>query len=155
MWLSSAEFEKVVASTPLFSIDLVVRNVAGEILLGRRTNRPAQNFWFVPGGRVLKNETLDSAFTRLSRKELGVRVERSQCGFLGLYEHFYEDSVFGDRPSTHYIVAGYLLDRVSTTDMQLPLEEHIEYRWWRKGEIAASPEVHENTKLYLPSIQRQ
>lgn len=58
MWLSGDTFRMVVASAPLVSIDLVVENSAGELLLGERLNRPAQGFWFVPGGRVQKNETL-------------------------------------------------------------------------------------------------
>ena len=41
-------FKTVVASTPLVSIDLIVRNRQGQVLLGLRTNRPAQGGWFVP-----------------------------------------------------------------------------------------------------------
>jgi colanic acid biosynthesis protein WcaH len=50
MKLPLTDFKKIVESTPLISIDLVVRNDQGSVLLGKRTNRPAQNFWFVPGG---------------------------------------------------------------------------------------------------------
>lgn len=52
MFLSQEDFATVVRSTPLISIDLIVENERGEFLLGKRTNRPAQGFWFVPGGRV-------------------------------------------------------------------------------------------------------
>jgi colanic acid biosynthesis protein WcaH len=55
-------FRTVIASTPLIAIDLIVRNLQGQILLGWRVNRPAQGYWFVPDGRVLKNEALDNAF---------------------------------------------------------------------------------------------
>jgi colanic acid biosynthesis protein WcaH len=118
MWLSSEDFRHVVDATPLISIDLAVRNARGEILLGERLNRPAQGSWFVPGGRVLKNEPLDRAFERLTLAELGKVFSRSAGRFLGVYEHLYADSVFGDRlnqdeqreaPSTHYVVLGYEL----------------------------------------------
>lgn len=72
MWLTDETFRTVLASTPLVSIDLVVENSAGEILLGQRLNRPAQGFWFVPGGRIQKSESLDAAFRRLTRGELGL-----------------------------------------------------------------------------------
>jgi hypothetical protein len=48
MFLSQEDFATVVRSTPLISIDLIVENERGEFLLGKRTNRPAQGFWFVP-----------------------------------------------------------------------------------------------------------
>ncbi|TOB15241.1 NUDIX domain-containing protein, partial [Vibrio parahaemolyticus] len=55
--LDEQTFKLVVASTPLVSIDLIIRNSKRQILLGQRTNRPAQGFWFVPGGRICKDET--------------------------------------------------------------------------------------------------
>lgn len=88
-WLDAETFQTVVASTPLISIDLLVENEQGEYLLGMRNNRPAQGYWFVPGGRVQKNETLDEAFKRLTRMELGVELERTDARFKGVYEHFY------------------------------------------------------------------
>lgn len=57
-WLDATTFETVVASTPLISIDLLVKNKKGEYLLGLRNNRPAQGYWFVPGGRIQKTKHL-------------------------------------------------------------------------------------------------
>ncbi len=42
------KFELIVESTPLVAIDLVVRAPDKKILLGKRVNRPAQGYWFVP-----------------------------------------------------------------------------------------------------------
>ena len=57
-FLNKQAFTEVIDRTPLVSIDLVVENEKGEILFGLRKNRPAKDYWFVPGGRILKNETL-------------------------------------------------------------------------------------------------
>ena len=65
-------FKTVVESTPLISIDLIVRNKKGEVLLGQRINRPAKGDWFVPGGRILKDESFDNAFKRLIKSELNL-----------------------------------------------------------------------------------
>jgi colanic acid biosynthesis protein WcaH len=62
--LPSKKFEVIVESTPLVSIDLVVRAPDKKILLGKRVNRPAQGYWFVPGGRVLKDESVKLTFKR-------------------------------------------------------------------------------------------
>lgn len=147
-WLSNEVFKSVVAATPLVSIDLIVENEQGSILLGKRVNRPAAGFWFVPGGRVQKNETLDSAFQRLTREELGSEFERNQARFLGVYEHLYGDSVFGENPSTHYVVLGY---RLITTEsgLALPYQQHTEFQWWLPSRAISSEQVHSNTKMYL------
>lgn len=50
MFLRQEDFATVVRSTPLVSLDFIVENSRGEFLLGKRTNRPAQGYWFVPGG---------------------------------------------------------------------------------------------------------
>jgi colanic acid biosynthesis protein WcaH len=71
MFLDKETFSTVIESTPLVSIDLVIKNQQGQALLGQRLNRPAKGFWFVPGGRVLKNESLAAAFKRLTLDELG------------------------------------------------------------------------------------
>ena len=51
--LDDDTFEMIIDCTPLISIDLVVRESSGRILLGQRLNRPAQGFWSVPGSRIL------------------------------------------------------------------------------------------------------
>lgn len=43
---------------PLVSIDLMIKNAQDQMLWGRRNNRPAQVYWFVPSGRICKNEGL-------------------------------------------------------------------------------------------------
>lgn len=109
MWLPDKIFKSVIQHTPLISIDLIVRNEQGEVLLGKRVNAPAKGYWFVPGGRVRKNETLDDAFVRLVREELGIEsgVTRADAKFLGVFEHFYDDCVYGNEVTTHYIVLAY------------------------------------------------
>jgi colanic acid biosynthesis protein WcaH len=74
----------------------VVKNTRSEYLLGYRNNRPAQGFWFVPGGRFFKNETMGDAFIQLCKNELGASLTRQQARFLDPIEHFYDDCVFGE-----------------------------------------------------------
>ena len=150
-WLDADTFATVVHSTPLISIDLLVENKQGEYLLGLRNNRPAQGYWFVPGGRVQKNETLDAAFLRLTTEELGIRLERSQAVFKGVYEHFYSDSVFGEQPSTHYIVLAYQLV-LPAESVQLSVQQHNNTQWLKAKTILAAPNVHQYTKLYFNGL---
>lgn len=117
-----------------------------------RNNRPAKGFCFVPGGRVQKNERLDDAFKRLSAQELGKVVERRQARLLDVYEHLYEDCVFGGDISTHYVVLGFYI-KLQQSDLKLPKEEqHKRYQWFSNSEILADPKVHENTSAYLSTL---
>lgn len=141
-------FRTVVASTPLVSIDLVIRNPAGDVLLGYRSNRPAQCSWFVPGGRIRKDEAISDAFVRLTEAELGRAVPQGEWRFLGIFEHFYPDNFSGEDFSTHYVVMGYEIC-LDIDLASLPQEQHSDYRWWGVDEMLASDEVHLHSKWYL------
>ncbi|MFH4484129.1 GDP-mannose mannosyl hydrolase [Vibrio diabolicus] len=148
MHLALNTFKIVVESTPLVSIDLVVRNKQGHVLLGERTNRPAHGYWFVPGGRILKDETFEQAFKRLTKIELGTELTLSEAKFIGPYEHHYDDNFSGAGFSTHYVVLGYEVTlNIDTGD--LPKEQHGAYKWWSVDELLASKWVHQNTKDYF------
>lgn len=148
MWLPDETFKSVIQHTPLISIDLIVRNEQGEVLLGKRVNAPAKGYWFVPGGRVRKNETLDDAFVRLVREELGIEssITRADAKFLGVFEHFYNDCVFGNDVSTHYIVLGYQLYIKNL--IILNNKQHCRLKWNRFDSIC----VHDYIKLYFGII---
>jgi len=153
MYLDNKTFKTVIASTPLIAIDLIVVNDKKEILLGKRLNQPAKDFWFVPGGRVLKNETLASAFTRLTLIELGKEIELKQAQLLGVFEHFYQESVFGDQQSTHYVNAAHVIKIGKDELSELPIgEQHGSYSWHGIDGIKNSPDVHKYTKEYIPVL---
>lgn len=148
MFLGSDIFSTVVENTPLVSVDLIVRDASQRVLLGLRTNRPAQNTWFVPGGRIDKDESIEEAFSRLVENELGILLSIKEAGFLGVYQHFYDDNFSGTDFSTHYVVLAYEL----TTDIaldDLPCEQHSQYRWFDVDALLNFDDVHLNTKAYF------
>lgn len=148
MFLESTIFSVVIESTPLVSIDLVVKNHSREYLLGRRLNRPARGYWFVPGGRVLKNERISEAFSRVTAMELGKEFDLENADFLGTYEHFYSDSAVNDSISTHYVVLAYEIE-LETMELELPCQQHSSYRWVCKEELLRDKDVHSYTKNYF------
>lgn len=152
MFLSAEDFATVVRATPLVSIDLIVENQAGEFLLGQRTQRPAQNYWFVPGGRVQKDETLERAFVRLTEAELGTPFSLQDGEFYGVWQHFYDDNFSGPEFSTHYIVLGFRL-RVNADALQLPVAQHSGYRWLTAADWLARDDVHDNSRAYFDAAQ--
>lgn len=147
MQLDDSAFAAVIAATPLVSIDLIVRNDHGEVLLGKRSNRPAMGYWFVPGGRIRKNERSRDALKRIAKGELGIDAINGKL--LGVFDHLYEDNVFAI-PSfgTHYVVIGYQLE-ISNAQSIVQDSQHAELKWWAIDSLLSSEEVHPNTKLYF------
>jgi colanic acid biosynthesis protein WcaH len=149
MRLSAAEFGTVIRCTPLVAIDLVVRDRAGRVLVGMRRNRPAQGFYFAPGGRIYKDEVLDRAFERITGAELGTRLARDQASLLGLWDHIYPDNALGEPGyGTHYVVLAHTLD-VDADALALPADQHADYLWLDVPALLARTDVHDNTKAYF------
>lgn len=153
MLLDNEKFLAVIDSTPLVSVDLIFRNSAGEVLLGKRTNPPAQGSWFVPGGRIRKGEHIQHALQRVCRTELNVALEHATL--LGVYNHIYEDN-FLLRPGigTHYVVLGFECSLRKGEVIQ-PDQQHSELRWWPVPALLEDPEVHELTRNYFRSSANQ
>ena len=149
MFLDKQTFSTVIASTPLVSIDLVITNEQGQALLGQRLNRPAKGYWFVPGGRILKDESLANAFKRLTLDELGQEFAIEQAELQGPFDHFYQDNVFGNDFTTHYVAIAYKLLLKQPLE-NLPLDQqHQGYKWMPINELLSSHEVHKHTKWYF------
>lgn len=164
--LDKAAFLEVVKNTPLVAIDLLVCNPAGEVLLGHRVNKPAQHSWFVPGGKIMKDETLSQAFQRLAKVELGLDLQISIAPggkptlivpdsfvntimFKGIYEHLYSDNFASvEGITTHYITLAYVVE-LSRPLTDLPPDQHSAFKWWRVADLLNSPDVHENSKAYF------
>jgi colanic acid biosynthesis protein WcaH len=148
--LTDEEFKHIVKNTPLISIDLVIENLQGEILLGWRNNLPARGYWFVPGGRILKDERFPDAFVRIAKAETGLELSLEDAVFLGIYEHIYPNENFSGDPDfgTHYIVVSYRI-KLTETPENLPNDQHNDYWWASLDNILEDPNVHENTRNYF------
>lgn len=146
--LDDRQFLAVVENAPLVSLDIVVRDPSGRVLLGFRENEPARHCWFVPGGRIAKNESLDNAFQRITRDELGTTFDRAAAAFLGVYEHFYPTKAGGLTGSgTHYVALGY---EVTTSEpLSPPREQHSRYDWFTVADLLAAKDVHPYTKQFF------
>jgi len=151
-FLDLKTFTTIVKHTPLISIDLIIRNNDGEILLGHRLNTPARGFWFTLGGRIYKNETMSNAFKRIAHDELGIDTTLNDATFIGTFEHFYDDSVMSSDISTHYVVLAYEI----TADIDLsilPHAQHDDYQFVSTDQLMNDPHVHTHVKWYFKGIK--
>jgi colanic acid biosynthesis protein WcaH len=147
--LTKDDFLQIVKNTPLVSIDLIIKDPDGHVLVGVRVNEPARGFYFVPGGRIQKNERIREAFARILTTETGCQASFDDAVLLGVYEHIY-DTNFHREPGfgTHYVVLGYQL-QLDRRPVLTPDAQHTTFAWMSEAEIVSSPRVHENTRAYF------
>jgi colanic acid biosynthesis protein WcaH len=150
VWLSLVAFEKAVDALPLISVDLVVLNSAGKLLLGKRCNAPARHWWFTPGGRVRKNEPFAACLQRIALSELGQEVKELQgAQLMGVWDHFYEDSAFSAEVSTHYVNLPHVVRLGHSLDLAaLPIDQHSAWRWQDATAAAVADDVHPYVRAY-------
>ena len=142
--LDAQTFKTVIRSTPLISIDLLVKK-DNKILLGKRINKPAQDYLFSMGGRIYKNERINDAIIRIAKDELNIEL-KLMPRFIGVFEHFFNDSIYED-VSTHYVNLAYEIDIHETFNP--PTEQHNEYQWLTINEMLESKQVHQYVKDYF------
>ena len=157
-WLSEDVFSSACAALPLVSIDLMITrpgNQGRELLLGLRNNRPAQGWWFTPGGRIRKNEPLPTALRRVAQDEIGLNLEwLNRAELLGAWDHFYPDSAFNPHISTHYVNLPYAL-HLSAEDAQNLKPptgadvQHQSWKWISIAEAQGDQKVHEYVRAVM------
>ena len=147
--IDKENFLQIINLTPLVSIDLILEDQQQKFLLGKRNNRPAKGYWFVPGGIIRKNEKISEAIKRISSAELGTAFSITNATLFGVYEHLYEDNFSGAQGiSTHYVVLAYKIKVVKNFKIQ-PDSQHLKMKWWSKNNLLNEPEVHQYTKNYF------
>lgn len=143
-WLSESDFTQAVSCLPLVSVDLLVLNPNGEMLLGLRRNAPARDWWFTPGARVRKNEPVTDALRRVLSTELGLPSDLAPSArLMGVWDHHYPDSAFCAQTSTHYVNLPHLLQLHQPLDLaSLPTDQHSQWRWQAPAQASIASDVH-------------
>lgn len=153
--VSAEKFKESIQVLPLVSIDLCLLS-GSSILLGKRNNKPAKDWWFTPGGRILKGEPLAAAINRISNDELGL-CSKVLLGngvlLMGAWDHFYDNSAFDDSISTHYVNLPHycIIKPTHLNNLNLPagkFKQHSEWRWQRLETVIKDRNVHSYVRKY-------
>jgi ADP-ribose pyrophosphatase YjhB (NUDIX family) len=83
--LTPREFTDIYAKVPRLTIEIVMRNPQGEVLLAKRAIEPCIGQWHLPGGTVRFAEPLAKAVKRIAAREIGISVEATTL--LGIIEY--------------------------------------------------------------------
>ena len=82
---------------------------------------------------------------RIAKDELNIELKLT-FKFIGVFEHFYDDSIYKD-VLTHYVNLAYEIEIEGA--LNLPNEQHNEYRWFSIVELLKSKQVHKYVKDYF------
>jgi len=115
--IPSETYKIIQENVPIVCIDGIVKNDFGEYLLVKRLNEPLKDEYWIPGGRLLKNESLEQAIIRKMQEELGITVEI--VGLIGFFEDFYPEAQVNVRYGLHVISFVFLLSSKNTKDIIL------------------------------------
>jgi colanic acid biosynthesis protein WcaH len=145
--LDSQTFKVVIENTPLVSIDLcLISN--GEILLCKRTNEPLSGRWFTPGGRIYKNENWQEALLRIAKVELGLgNLSIENFSLMGIWDHFYSNSVFDQNTSTHYVNLPHYAEFKHKPNVVLD-DQHVEFKWFYLSGLSNDEVTHPYVRNY-------
>ena len=84
-------FLKTFDYVPRLAISLIVENKKREVLLARRAIPPGKGFWHMPGGFVLRGESLQHCMQRIAQKELNLKVNPKTAKLIGVFDDLHKD----------------------------------------------------------------
>ena len=124
-WIEEPLYTKIKQLIPLPCVDLLVTH-NGRLLLMNRKNTPAKGLWFTPGGRIIKNESIENAVKRVLYEETGLTPNSiTQCGAMS---HIW--------PEIQTITVFHRIE-VESDHIQLN-DEHSDIKWIEE----IDPELH-------------
>lgn len=148
MFLDKKSFLYIINKTPLCSIDILV-NFKNKYLFGLRENKPALGYYFVPGGRILKNEDYNKTILRILDKELGLKIKRIKFSIIGIYNHFYKNNVYGvKKTNTHIFVCAIKIVLRGNITFKND-NQHSKFLLLTKKQALAHKKIHRYCKIYL------
>ncbi|MEK7546606.1 MAG: NUDIX domain-containing protein [Patescibacteria group bacterium] len=125
---------------PIVCVDVVITN-GKKFLLAKRTNQPEKNKWWIPGGRILKNELLKDAAFRVLKQETGLRGKTAK--FLVFDELFHSPGYFPGA-TAHNIAFVFKMNISGNKKFNLD-SQNSEAKWFSKIE----PSWHPYVKRFL------
>ena len=122
-------YKDIIHALPILCVDLLIKNSDGKYLLHLRDNEPLKNEWWVPGGRVHKEEKIYSAASRKCKEELGLVI--TNWKIVGIYEDKYDKNSF-DTSTTFHGVSIVLTALKDVDENEIILDEQSSKWAYRK-----------------------
>jgi len=129
-------YNQILINMPIACVDIALVS-HGSVLLVKRKDAPAQGEWWVPGGRVIKGETMIATAQRKALDEVGIRVH------VGPIVHT-DETIFNDGPcgiAVHSINSCFFV-YPEAPDFSPSLDSHhADWRWVNTIDSSLHPYV--------------
>ena len=129
-------------TTPALTVDCVVFNGRGELLLVRRAHDPFKGAFALPGGFVEVGEDVEAACRRELKEETGVEAGKDIM-FFGVYSDPKRD------PRGHTVSNAYLV--LVSEAKATPGDDAAEARWLK--DFASVPLAFDHDRIVADAVQ--
>lgn len=129
-------YKNILKNIPIVCVDVVIVR-GNKFLLGKRVNEPAKGEWWVPGGRVLKNETLKKAAARKIKEEVGIKINQPDLKYLMTGEIFF-------KATSRHMIGVVFLVRINKHQVK-----QINFGDYQHSQIAWFDKINKNWHPYL------
>ena len=121
---------------PIVCVDCVVV-YEGKVLLIKRKREPMKDQWWFPGGRLLKDERISDAVSRIVKAETSVSICKPIS--LGFDETIFKADPFGHNEGTHTVNFVFAANISHLSMMRVVLDEnHLDHGTFSFDEIYKS-----------------
>lgn len=135
------DYKMILENMPVCCVDLVF-HLGNKVLLVLRKQEPVKGEFWLPGGRIFKNERLVDAVARKAKEEFGVDViiERK----IGVYEIMFNNGPFKDLKTGVHDIAVCFLVKPLNKDFKIKIDEtSSDYKWVAHIERSMHPYLKE------------
>ena len=137
-------YEQIIDNIPLCCVDIIV--VCGsKFLLLKRAKSPANNQWWIPGGRLLRGENLETAVKRKMKEELKITKIRS-IKFLAIGQNRFPKGHFG---KPYFVINLIHIVEIPESEVdKIKIDSnHSAHKWFSKIPSGVSPYIKKYLKL--------
>ena len=119
-------YKEIIRKVPILCIDLVLKNHLKQFLLVKRNNEPLAGKWWVSGGRVFIEETVQEAVYRIAYEEVGLHLKN--ISFIGYYDNTFNENVFEDKVK-YKTVSLVFESKIDKMDIVIIDDQSSAYKW--------------------------
>ncbi len=134
------KYKEILELLPVCCADVIIKK-GKKILLVMRKNEPLKEKFWLPGGRIYKNEKSEDAAVRKALEECGLNVKIEKK--IGSYDLMEEVGPFDDLKGGVHTVGIVFLASITKNNQPIVLDsQSLHYKWVDKSDKTLDPRLY-------------